>query len=90
MSDAKPFEPPEKKPRLEAAEAAYNAACEEYSNLQAKLLQQMEKDPNSEIVSVLKNSVEEASTDKDRAWKMLEHEQEQVKKSEARVVKQGC
>ena len=90
MSDVEPSEPPAKKPRLETAEAAYNAAYEKRGNLEAKLLQEMEKNPNSEIVSVLKNSVAEASKDVDRARQTLQFEREQAKQSEARVVKQGC
>ena len=104
MSDADPSAPPAKRPRLETAQEAYEAACKKYSSceehlrkLQAELLQEMRKDSSSDLVPVLQKAVEEASKaveeaskDKDFAQKTLEYEREQAKQSEARVVKQCC
>ena len=104
MSDADQSAPPAKRPRLETAEKAYEAACrkrssceENLSRLQADLFHEMQKDPDSKIVAALQKAIEEASKDKeeaskdkDRAWQTLQLEREQAKQSEARMVKQGC
>ena len=104
MSDAKPSEPPAKKPRLETAEEAYEAACKKYSSceehlrkLQADLRQELRKSSGADLVAALQKEIEEASKDKEAASKAvdfaretLQYEREQAKQSEARVVKQGC
>ena len=90
MSDTEQSAPPAKKPRLETAEEARNAACKKHSQLQAELLQEMRKDSSSDLVAALEEAVKEASKDVDRARQTLQFEREQAKQSEARVVKQGC
>ena len=104
MSDAEQSAPPVKRPRLETAQEAYEAACKKHSSceehlrkLQAELLQEMRNDPSSKVVSTLEKdkeqaskAVEEASKAVDFARETLQYEREQAKQSEARVVKQGC
>ena len=104
MSDADQSAPPAKRPRLETAQEAYDAACKKYSSceehlrkLQAELRQELRKSSDSDLVAALRKDKEEASKDKeetskavDRAWETLQYEREQAKQSEARVVKQGC
>ena len=104
MSDADQSAPPAKRPRLETAQEAYDAACKKYISceehlrqLQAELRQELRKNSDSDLVAALQKDKEEASKDKeeaskdkDRARQTLQLEREQAKQSEARIVKQCC
>ena len=76
MSDADQSAPPAKRPRLETAQEAYDAACKKYSSceehlrkLQAELRQELRKSSNSDLVAALQKEIEEASKDKEEASK---------------------
>ena len=79
MSDAEQSAPPAKRPRLETAQEAYEAACKKYSSceeylrqLQVELRQEMRKGSNSDLVAALQKAIEEASKDKEQASKAVE------------------